>query len=356
MNKKSICGLDSHEIFSAIGPSGFNVSNAISIANGIYKKRKRSISQIEKIPKDLKNKLDSEYCSGIFDPVFEAVSKDGAIKYLFKTESGLAFETVYITDKKRGTVCVSTQSGCRMGCPFCATAGYGFRGNLSPGEIVNQIISIPFAHNVTHIVFMGMGEPMDNLGNVLKACEILTAEWGLSISPRNVTVSTVGIMQGIEKYLKESECNLTLSLFSPFSEERQTMIPSEKHNPAREIIQLMRNYPVRKQRRLSIAYVMIKDLNDSDRHLEELKLLLKGSKIRVNLLNYHPVNDDDTIPSSPEKMQFFKHNLVISGISASIRRSRGVDISAACGLLARDLSAEKGIHQDTRRKSLSSPF
>ena len=269
MNKKSICGLNSNEIYASIASSGFTVSNAISIANGIYKKGKRNISQIEKIPKDLKNKLDSESCSGILDPVFESVSKDGTIKYLFKTESGLAFETVFIPDNKRGTVCVSTQSGCKMGCPFCATAGYGFRGNLTAGEIVNQIISIPFAQNVSHVVFMGMGEPMDNLDNVLKACEIITAEWGLSISPRNVTVSTVGITEGIKKYLNESECNLTLSLFSPFSEERQNIIFAEKHNPAMEIIQLMKNFPVRKQRRLSIAYVMIKELNDSDRHLKD---------------------------------------------------------------------------------------
>jgi 23S rRNA (adenine2503-C2)-methyltransferase len=356
MNKKSICGLNSDEIFAGISPSGFTVSNALSIANAIYKKRKRNISQIEKIPRELKNKLDSEYCTGIFDPVFESVSNDGTVKYLFKTESGLAFETVYIPDTKRGTVCVSTQSGCRMGCPFCATAAYGFRGNLSAGEIVNQIISIPFAHNITHIVFMGMGEPMDNLDNVLKACEIITAEWGLSISPRNITVSTVGILQGIKKYLNGSECNLTLSLFSPFPEERQSTIPAEKNNPANDIILLMKNYPVRKQRRLSIAYVMINELNDSDRHLEGLKLLLKGSKIRINLLNFHPVENNQNIQSTAERMQFFKHNLVISGISASIRRSRGVDISAACGLLARDLTIETGIHQDTRRKFLSSPF
>ena len=216
---------------------------------------------------------------------------------------------------------------------------------------MNQIISIPFAQDVTHVVFMGMGEPMDNLDNVLKACEIITAEWGLSISPRNVTVSTVGIMHGIEKYLNESECNLTFSLFSPISEERQNIIPAEKHNPAGEIIQLMKNFPVRKQRRLSVAYVMISDLNDNDRHLEGLKLLLKGSKIRVNLLNYHTIDNTKNTPSSADRMQFFKHNLVISGISASIRKSRGVDISAACGLLARDLSIETDIHRDTRLMS-----
>jgi 23S rRNA (adenine2503-C2)-methyltransferase len=217
------------------------------------------------------------------------------------------------------------------------TANYGFRGNLSAGDIVNQIISIPEASKVTHIVFMGMGEPFDNLENVLKACEIITSEWGLAVSPRNVTVSTVGITPGIEKFLERSNCNLTFSVHSPFSEERKLYVPVENHHPAYRIIEIMKNYPIRKKRRLSLAYVMIKDINDSDSHLEGLKALVKGSKIRINLLPYHQTGENTNAPSSDQRMQFFKHNLIISGISASVRKSRGVDISAACGLLASDL-------------------
>ena len=241
-------------------------------------------------------------------------------------------------DKKRNTVCVSTQSGCRMGCPFCVTGRYGFHGNLSAGEIVNQVISIPEASKITHVVFMGMGEPMDNLENVLKACRILTAEWGLAISQRNITVSTVGITPGIKIFLESSECNLTLSLYSPFPDERKLVVPAETRYPVSEIINIMKNYPVKKKRRLSVAYVMIKELNDTDHHLEGLKALLKGSDIRVNLLPYHLVPGDNNTSSSAERIQFFKHNLVISGISASIRKSRGIDISAACGLLATGLT------------------
>ena len=154
--------------------------------------------------------------SGINLPLASVVSKDKSVKYLFRTGTGKEFETVYIPDKKRNTVCVSTQSGCRMGCSFCATAKYGFKGNLTAGEIINQIISIPEAKKVTHVVFMGMGEPMDNLENVLKACKVITAEWGLALSSRNVTVSTVGIMPEVEQFLQRSEYNLTLSLYSPF--------------------------------------------------------------------------------------------------------------------------------------------
>jgi 23S rRNA (adenine2503-C2)-methyltransferase len=221
-----------------------------------------------------------------------------------------------------------------MGCSFCVTGRYGFRGNLSAGEIVNQIIAIPKADKVTHIVFMGMGEPMDNLENVLKACRIITAEWGLAISSRNVTVSTVGMMPGVKQFLERSACNLTISLYSPFSEERKKSIPAENQYPVKEIIDMMKNFPVKKKRRLSLAYVMIKDLNDTDCHLEGLKSILKGSQIRINLLPFHPGWNDQNFSSSTERMQFFKHNLIVSGISASIRKSRGTDISAACGLLA----------------------
>jgi len=178
-----------------------------------------------------------------------------------------------------------------------------------------------------------MGEPMDNIENVLKACKIITSEWGLAISSKNVTVSTVGMMPGIEQFLNESECNLTLSLFSPFADERKKMVPVEGKYPVNSIIKLLKNYPVKKKRRLSLAYIMIKDLNDTERHLQGLKDILAVSSIRINLLPYH-APDDQYSASSPERMQSFKHNLIISGISASIRKSRGADISAACGLLA----------------------
>jgi len=337
MIMKSLCGLTADDISGLIGPYGYTFSHAVSIANSIYKKRTVDISQIEKIPKKLKEVLGADTSCGIFMPVASEVSVDKTVKYLFRTETGKEFETVYIPDNKRNTVCVSTQSGCRMECPFCVTARYGFRGNLSAGEIVNQIISIPGAGKVTHVVFMGMGEPMDNLENVLKACEIITAGWGIAISQRNVTVSTAGLTPGVEKFLRNSDCNLTLSLYSPFSEERKKVVPVEKLYPANEIIEMMKNFPLKKKRRLSVAYIMIKDLNDSESHLDGLKTLLKGSKIRVNLLPYHSANNDLNTSSSAERMHMFKHRLVVSGISASVRKSRGTDICAACGQLAAGL-------------------
>ena len=338
MVEKSLIGLSAVEISELIGAAGFNNTFAISVAHGIYKKRTTDIGLIKTIPKKLRDMLKENFSSAIFPPVESELSSDGTIKYLFRAGEGKLFETVYIPDNKRNTVCVSTQSGCRMGCSFCVTAGYGFHGNLTAGEIVNQVISLPGAGTVTHVVLMGMGEPMDNLDNVLKACHILTSEWGLALSPRNITVSTVGITPGIEKFLTDSCCNLALSLFSPFEQERKTLIPAEVKYPVKSILKLLKDYPVRKSRRFSLAYVMIQGLNDTDRHLSELKALIGDSGIRVNLLPFHPAGKDTFTSSSPERMLYFKHNLVISGISASIRKSRGVDISAACGLLARNLA------------------
>jgi 23S rRNA (adenine2503-C2)-methyltransferase len=337
MLKKNLCGLTTDEISDLIRPLGFNLSHAVSISNNIYKKRISDISKINRIPVKLRDELSELSKSGIYPPVALQVSGDNSIKYLFRNEAGLEFETVYIPDGKRNTVCVSTQAGCRMGCSFCVTGRYGFRGNMTTGDIINQIIGIPQADKITHVVFMGMGEPMDNLVNVLKACSIITAEWGLAISPRNVTVSTVGLIPGITQFLEKSECNLTLSLYSPYPEERKKFIPAEYENPVSEIIAIMKNFQTKRKRRLSLAYVMIKDRNDTDYHLEGLKTILNSSAIRVNLLPYHSTLNDQICSSSEERMQFFKHNLIISGISASIRKSRGADISAACGLLASGL-------------------
>lgn len=342
MVRKSICGLASDEIFDLIRSSGFTTGHAVSLAHNVYKKHRSDISLFEKIPKTLKIMLSASAVSGIFFPKDELVSDDKSVKYLFVSEFGKVFETVYIPEGRRHTVCVSTQSGCRMGCTFCATGEYGYKGNLTSAEIVNQIIAIPQAEKITHVVFMGMGEPMDNLENVLKACNIITAEWGLALSPRNVTVSTVGILPGIEKFLKASDCNMTLSLFSPFADERVKGVPIEKLYPFQKILDLMKQFKVRKGRRLSVAYMMIQNVNDTDSHLRELISIVKGSSVRVNLIPYHPHPGVQNLSSSKERMQYFKHNLVISGISASIRKSRGADISAACGLLALGMmSADK---------------
>jgi len=334
MERKKMCGLNAGEMHDFIKNEGFSHEHALALANAIYKKGAGNFFSIPKIPKKLMGFLSSCAVTGVYSPVTSEKSSDGTKKYLFTNQDGLQFESVFIPDGKRNTVCVSTQSGCRMGCPFCVTGKYGFHGNLDAGDIINQVIGISEADMITHVVFMGMGEPMDNIENVIKACGILSAEWGKALSQANITVSTVGITPGVKKFLEKSGCNLTLSLFSPFPDERRMVVPAETKYPANSIIDIMRSYPLGKKRRLSVAYVMINGVNDTDRHLGGLKELLGGTGIRVNLLPYHMIGNDINCSSPVERMMYFKHNLVTSGISASIRESRGADISAACGLLA----------------------
>lgn len=339
MERHILCGLNSREISEYITGEEFPGRHALRIANSIYKNGITSFEEIPGIPKCLKTHLNSVASIGIIAPYASEKSSDGTIKYLF-TSDGRKFETVFIPERKRNTVCVSSQSGCRMGCHFCVTGKYGFHGNLTAGEIISQVLGIPEARSITHVVFMGMGEPMDNLESVLKACEILTSEWGIALGRKNITVSSVGLTPGIRKFLHASECNLAVSLFSPFSDERLSIVPAENKFPVHEVIDLLKSFPVVKKRRLSLTYVMIKGFNDSGAHLESLRSLIGDSGLRINLLPYHSIPDDPRESSSPERMQYFKHHLVTSGISASVRESRGSDISAACGLLASGLSSQ----------------
>jgi len=344
MVKRILCGLTADEVLEMTEPFGFNSTHSVSITNNLYKRKISDYKHFVKLPNKLRDLLEEISVPGTYPPVSYEISIDRSVKYLFRTDAGMEFETVFIPEHNRNTVCVSSQSGCRMGCSFCATGNFGFRGNLTTGDIINQIISIPHSEKITHVVFMGMGEPMDNLESVLKACKILISEWGLSLGSKNITVSSVGKMPELEKFLHQSECNLAFSLYSPFTDERLNAIPSEKKNPASKILDILKGYPVRKKRRFSVAYVMIRGINDSDKHLEELKSILKDSALRVNLLPYHSALNNNHQSSTAEKMQYFKHSLTLSGISTSIRKSRGNDISAACGLLAIDLEAGKNRH------------
>jgi 23S rRNA (adenine2503-C2)-methyltransferase len=331
------CGVTYEQLLQFMTLSGYEDHHALKAVTDFYRRRISDFDSMENIPKTVRELLRSRFRSGLCSPLKQEESSDKSVKYLFLNSEGKPFETVFIPDGKRKTICVSTQSGCRMGCPFCLTGRYGFNGNLKAGEIVGQVMSVPFSNEITHVVFMGMGEPLDNIEEVLTACRILTASWGLAISPGNVTISTVGIIPGVSRFLIESECNLTLSLFSPFAEERADVVPAEKKYPAAEIIKMLRDYPETRKRRFSVAYVMIRDLNDTESHLEELIKLLRATRIRVNLLPYHVTEEDKYTPSPAERMDYFRRRLTNSGISASVRRSRGADISAACGLLAAGL-------------------
>ena len=330
--KETLAGSDLEESEELLGRLGIDRRHSLRLLYWVYRRGIRSFDEINDIPQKFLRILSEYAVPGLSSPTASEVSSDGSVKYLFTSKNGMAHETVFLPDDKRRTVCVSVQSGCRMGCRFCATGKSGWNGNLTAGEIVNQVISIP--HEITHIVMMGMGEPGDNIDEVIRACRILTAEWGLAAGRRRVTVSTVGVTPSVRRLLDETECNITLSLHSPFPEERLEVIPAEARWPFAGTLDMLKQYDNRIKRRFTVAYVMIEGRNDSQRHLEELRRLLAGTGIRVNLLPYHSVDEEDEKSSGISVMMQFKHELVTSGIGASVRKSRGADIAAACGMLA----------------------
>jgi 23S rRNA (adenine2503-C2)-methyltransferase len=268
------------------------------------------------------------------EPVHSEKSSDGTVKYLFRTLSGDFIETVYIPEDDRATLCISSQVGCKMNCAFCMTGRMGFHSNLKSYEILNQILSIPYFENLTNIVFMGMGEPMDNLDEVMKVLDRLTAADGLAWSPKRITVSTIGLIPGLKRFLDESKCHLAISLHTAIPSQRASWMPSEKAWPEEEIMRLLKTYDFSGQRRLSFEYIMFKGQNDSRMHADQLLRLLKGLDCRVNLIRFHTIPGSPFVSPDGETMEGFANYLNKRGIKTTVRKSRGEDIKAACGLLS----------------------
>ena len=303
------------------GKVNVNVSVPVDIA---------SWSNISKKNREL---LTEHYEVGLMAPLDSQKSKDGTIKYLFPVSNGKMVETVFIPEKDRATLCVSCQVGCKMNCLFCQTGKQGFEGQLTAGDILNQIYSLPERERLTNIVFMGQGEPMDNLDNVLKATEILTAKWGMAWSPRRITVSSVGVKDKLKRFIEESECHLAISLHSPIHEQRAQLMPAEKGMSIEEVVGLLKNYDFSGQRRLSFEYIVFDGLNDTPTHAREIVRLLDGLDCRVNLIRFHSIPDVPLKTSDEKKMENLRDYLTKHGIFTTIRASRGQDIFAACGML-----------------------
>ena len=307
---------------------------AKQIADWIYVKRVTKIDEMTNISVHNRDILKEKFEVGTSLPIQTQVSEDGTQKLLFKTNKGKLIESVLIPDDERLTLCISAQVGCKMNCDFCMTGKMGFQDNLSVNEILNQVYSSPNSESLTNIVFMGMGEPLDNYVNVMKSIEILAADYGLSWSPKRITVSTIGITPKLELFLEESKCHLAISLHSPISAQRQTIMPIEKKYPIAEAIELLKKYDWSKQRRLSFEYIMFDEVNDSLIYARELTKLLSGIYCRVNLIRYHAIPGSSLKTSSNETMVKFRDFLTSKGIICTIRTSRGEDISAACGMLS----------------------
>ena len=311
---------------------------AKQIARWLYVRRVKEVQQMTDLSLAARTLLAERYTLGLNAPLRESISADGTKKYLFQTQQGEYIESAYIPDRERATLCVSSQAGCRMGCRFCATARQGLQHSLSAGEIINQIVSIPESERLTNIVFMGMGEPLDNLDNVLDAIEILTSDWGFAWSPTRITLSTAGVARHLATFLDRTKVHLAVSLHNPFHEQRAEIMPIENAYSIREVCDILRRYDFTGQRRVSFEYIVMEGLNDSPAHIKELCRLLNGIKCRMNLIRFHKIPDSPYFSPSDERMIAFRDALTAKGIQTTIRTSRGEDIKAACGLLS---TAEK---------------
>lgn len=333
MLKEKILGKSPEELKDVVLAAGLPSYTAKQLAQWMYEKRVRSFDQMTNISKEGRARLAQKYELGVTLSSQVVESSDGTKKYLFEFEGG-AVEAVMIPDEDRKTLCVSSQIGCKMGCKFCMTGRQGFHGNLDVSDILSQFIGIDESLDLTNTVFMGMGEPLDNYDNVSKAIEVLTSSWGFGWSPKRVTLSTIGIMPTLKRYLDESKCHLAVSLHNPFPEERFQMMPIQKAYSIRDVVELIKHYDFRGQRRVSFEYTMFDGWNDDLRHAAELARMLRGLECRVNLIRFHKIPDFQYGCSSSEKMIAFRDFLNARGITCTIRASRGEDILAACGMLA----------------------
>ena len=304
------------------------------IADWLYKKEISSIDEMTNLSLNARKKLKENYNFGLTPYIDFMLSKDGTKKYLFEYADNSFVEAVMIPDKERYTLCVSTQVGCKMNCQFCATARQGFKRNLSTNEILNIIRSIDEYSLLTNIVYMGMGEPLDNYENVLKSIEILTSSWAMAMSPKRITVSTCGYLPRLKDLLDSTQVHIAISLHNIIPNERQEIMPIEKAYKIEEVIELLKQYDWTGQRRLTFEYIVFKNLNDDYRHIFSLVSNLSDIECRINLIRFHTIPNTIFKQADEKDMIKIRDLLTSKGLIATIRASRGEDILAACGLLS----------------------
>ena len=332
--KQILLGRTLEELTDLVTSLGMPRFTGKQIAQWLYDKRVTSIDEMTNLSKTNRALLSEQYTVGRTAPVMSQRSQDGTRKYLFQVATGGLIEAVFIPDKDRATLCISSQVGCKMDCLFCMTGKQGFKGNLSTGEIINQVLSVEESLSLTNIVYMGMGEPLDNAVNVMKSIEVMTASWGLAWSPKRITLSTVGVRRGLERFLSETTCHLAVSLHNPFHEGRLELMPAEGGLPLVDTLQMIREADFTGQRRVSFEYIVFDGVNDSEEHATELACLLRGIPCRINLIPFHQIPNVPLRPLARDKMEHFKTLLEARGYTTTIRTSRGEDISAACGMLS----------------------
>lgn len=332
--KIPLTGMNLDELNAVAANCGMPRYAGKQMARWLYAKRVGDINDMTDLSAAARKRLSEEYCIGLVAPKLRTISSDGTAKYLFDGVGGRDIESVMIPDGDRATLCVSSQAGCKMNCRFCMTGRQGFHGDLSANAIINQIMSVDESAGLTNIVFMGMGEPMDNPQAVEKAIEIMTAPWGFAWSPKRITVSSIGKIGALRHLIENTQVHIAISVHSPFSQEREGLMPVERAYPLTDVLDMLRGYDWAHQRRLSVEYIMWRGVNDDMRHADALARLLRGMHCRVNLIRFHAIPDVDLRTASEPVMTAFRDRLNAKGITATIRASRGEDIMAACGMLA----------------------
>lgn len=334
MDKQPLFGLSLQKIKYVVASLALPSFTATQITDWLYKKHVSSIDEMTNLSKKARELLNEKFIVGLTAPSNVQTSTDGTKKYLYPTATEKFVEAAYIPDEDRATLCVSSQIGCKMGCLFCMTGKQGFQGNLTAGEIVNQIQSLPEFENLTNIVYMGMGEPLDNLQPVLDSLEILTASWGYGWSPKRITVSTIGVIPAMQTFLKQSNAHLAVSMHTPFDDERKRIMPIQSVYGISEVVSELRKWDFSHQRRVSFEYIMFKGVNDTPRHAREIVRLLEGIRCRINLIRFHPIPDTALEGTPYNVIVEFQNMLKARGMTVTIRASRGEDIYAACGMLS----------------------
>ena len=313
--------------------------------NWLYVKGIDKLSGLNNISKNIINKINEQYYLSQFKVSRSLLSKDGTRKWLFKLEDGKEIETVYIPDKNRGTICVSSQVGCSLSCSFCHTGTMKFSRNLSTSEILGQVMYVKNflkdwnnktdKKKITNIVFMGMGEPLLNYDNVIKSINVLTDQKGLAFSKRKVTLSTSGVVPKIIDFKEDSDVNLAVSFHAAFDEIRDILVPINKKWPIANLLDALKEYSKKRMhKRITFEYIMLEGINDSIKDAKELVKLIKPYRAKINLIPFNPWPGSNYKASSPDQIKVFKKFILDEGkLVATVRLPRGDDVLAACGQL-----------------------
>ena len=315
---------------------------AKQLARWLYAKHVEDPMRMSDIAAAHRAKLAERFRPAFTPPARITESADGTKKYLYRTQQGAWIESAYIPDGERATLCVSSQAGCRMGCKFCATGRQGLQHSLTTAEILNQIVSLPERDSLTNVVFMGMGEPLLNLKNVMRALESLNNDKGLNFSPRRITVSTCGIEKGLRELGESGLAYLAVSLHAPTQELRARIMPKAARWPLEDLLQALKSYPLKTRERITFEYLLLGGVNDGLEQARQLARVVSDVKGKLNLIVYNPSEGDPYKAPSPERVLAFEQYLWDRNITAIIRKSKGQDIKAACGQLKAARQNEAG--------------